>query len=702
MLRFVILLLVLGWASTATTAADAQKRIALLIGNQNYSTKVGPLQNPHSDVAIVGAALKSLGFQVAIKTDLDYRSLDAEIKRHIAAVRRGGPGTISFFYYSGHGAADPDTKINFLIPVDVENADDAELWTYSLNLNGIVEGLREQAPAATHYVVFDACRSELNLTRKGEKALAGKGFVPMSYTPGVLVAYATAPGRTASDVGNGAGPYARALAEELLRPGVEAMTMFRNVALRVHREIDQDPWMSSSTLPEMYFADDATPNKPASTPPVKQAPSSELERAWDVIKESTDVRDFEAFRRQYGKANAFYDLQAERRIAELKKAAAEARARAEDEARRRKEENAAAEKRAAEEAKRQAEAAAARKKAEIEAEAAKAQADAATKHKAEINAKTQAMLTEAEGVWATVKDTTEQSVLEAYIKQYGTTFYGSLARARIAGLKKAAAEQAEAEAKRQREESVAAQKRAAEEAKQLAEATAANKKAEKEAAAVQDCNQKEDNERRIRGCAELIHQYPQNAVAYNNRGIAYSHKKEYTLALSDYTKALEIDPNRAGTHHNRGLAYLATNQRDRASAEFKAALKVDPSMQASKDLLERIERSQLNGGVTFAFTNATDAKIHLKFFAQQSEWVWPNAKEVFVLNEHADHSVRLDCKIGGQICFGANSPGRSDDRWWGVGLDGKKACTKCCLMCGRRQDNTRSAWTLTDGASHAK
>ena len=46
------------------------------------------------------------------------------IKRHIQAVRREGEGTISFVYYSGHGAADPDTKINYLIPVDVTSAED--------------------------------------------------------------------------------------------------------------------------------------------------------------------------------------------------------------------------------------------------------------------------------------------------------------------------------------------------------------------------------------------------------------------------------------------------------------------------------------------------------------------------------------------------------------------------------------------------
>jgi hypothetical protein len=49
--------------------------------------------------------------------------------------------------------------------------------------------------------VFDACRNELNLTRKGKKALTDEGFVPLAYTPGVMVAYATAPGQTAAEPG---------------------------------------------------------------------------------------------------------------------------------------------------------------------------------------------------------------------------------------------------------------------------------------------------------------------------------------------------------------------------------------------------------------------------------------------------------------------------------------------------------------------
>jgi hypothetical protein len=296
------------------SVASAEARIALLIGNNGYSAKVGPLKNPHSDILLVGAALKAVGFNVTEIKDADYRSTEAAIKRHIAAVRREGQGAISFVYYSGHGAADPNTKINYLIPVDVANADDEELWNYSINLNTLVENLRAQAAGATHYVVFDACRNELNLTRKGQKALTEKGFVPMAYAPGVMIAYATAPGGTASDRGAGGGTYAKALAEEVMKPGVDSMLVFTRVARRVQQEIGQDPFLSASTMPEIYFAG----SNPAPQP---QPPGrSELERAWVFIKETHDQAQLEAFIREF--ADTPYAEMARARLEELKKSPA--------------------------------------------------------------------------------------------------------------------------------------------------------------------------------------------------------------------------------------------------------------------------------------------------------------------------------------------------------------------------------------------
>src|SRR5262245_59135643 len=179
--------------------------------------------------------------------DAGYKSIDTALKRHIQAVRSAGPGTLSFFYYSGHGAANPDTDINYLIPVDVKAVDD-DIWINAFELRDIVGKLQQQAPAV-HYVVFDACRDELKLS--GTRNLGRKGFVPEAFASGVMIAYATAPGRTASDRGDGSGPYARILTEEIVKPGVEAMTMFRNVALRVKNSIGQDPWLSASTLREV-------------------------------------------------------------------------------------------------------------------------------------------------------------------------------------------------------------------------------------------------------------------------------------------------------------------------------------------------------------------------------------------------------------------------------------------------------------------
>jgi Caspase domain len=208
-------------------------------------------------------------------------------------------------------------RINYLIPVDVANAEDEDLWNYSLNLNTVVENLRAQAPSATHYVVFDACRNELNLTRKGEKALSEKGFVPMAYTPGVMVAYSTAPGRTASDSGAGGGAYAKALAEEIVRPGVESMLVFTRVARRVQREIGQDPFLSASTMPEVYFATDAKVATVTQLPRVdSQIQASEAERAWALVKDTNNQSVLEAFVKQFG--DTIYSAIARARIKELK------------------------------------------------------------------------------------------------------------------------------------------------------------------------------------------------------------------------------------------------------------------------------------------------------------------------------------------------------------------------------------------------
>jgi uncharacterized caspase-like protein len=158
-------------------------------------------------------------------------------------VLKDAGGALSFFYYSGHGVANSDTQINYLIPIDVTDTDDNKVWYESFQQNAVIDLLSRQAPNATHYVVFDACRNELNMTGVSAKALGtAKGFVPINDTSGLLVAYATAPRKTASDVGEGGGPYAKVLADELVKPGIEAVSMFRNVQTRSACIASVTPW----------------------------------------------------------------------------------------------------------------------------------------------------------------------------------------------------------------------------------------------------------------------------------------------------------------------------------------------------------------------------------------------------------------------------------------------------------------------------
>jgi hypothetical protein len=78
-LRFVAVLLVL----LLPLGAHAEERFALLIGNQSYSEKIGPLKNRHNDIALVGAALEKVGFKVTRIEDAGYMAIDTALKRHI-------------------------------------------------------------------------------------------------------------------------------------------------------------------------------------------------------------------------------------------------------------------------------------------------------------------------------------------------------------------------------------------------------------------------------------------------------------------------------------------------------------------------------------------------------------------------------------------------------------------------------------------
>ncbi len=184
------------WFFVGAAAAQEPVRLALLIGNPGYAPSVGVLKNPHNDIAIVGEALGAQGFTLLPPVkDATRVQILGGIRELVRRLNQAGSGAVGFVYYSGHGAAEAQTNVNYLIPVDAQKPGTEAFWDEAVKLDEVLK-LLSGASGAAKFVVFDACRNELRLPYRG-----AKGFEPVREQPGLFVAYTTAPGQPASDEG---------------------------------------------------------------------------------------------------------------------------------------------------------------------------------------------------------------------------------------------------------------------------------------------------------------------------------------------------------------------------------------------------------------------------------------------------------------------------------------------------------------------
>ncbi len=71
---------------------------------------------------------------------------------------------------------------------------------------------------------------------------------------------------------------------------------------------------------------------------------------------------------------------------------------------------------------------------------------------------------------------------------------------------------------------------------------------------------------------------PGFAEAYNNRGDVYSREDNSPQALSDYNKAIEINPIIAKIYNNRGLIYYKLGNYTQALSDYSKAIEIDPKI----------------------------------------------------------------------------------------------------------------------------
>jgi tetratricopeptide (TPR) repeat protein len=74
----------------------------------------------------------------------------------------------------------------------------------------------------------------------------------------------------------------------------------------------------------------------------------------------------------------------------------------------------------------------------------------------------------------------------------------------------------------------------------------------------------------------LIRLVPDDARAYNNRGVAHGAKGERDEAIADFTKAIWLNPDYAGAYYGRSGQYDALRDYDKAVADCTEALRLKP------------------------------------------------------------------------------------------------------------------------------
>jgi len=226
-----------------------EKRLALVIGNADYKN-ASALQNPVNDARAIAVALRDVGFTVLPYYNSDLKTMKQAMDDFGAKLQEYN---IGLFYYAGHGMQ--VNGKNYLIPVDA-NMKVEQNVDYDCVDAGRLLGKMESANTSTNIVILDACRDNpFARSWSGRSAGQGSGLAFMNAPSGSVVAYATAPGKTASDGTGKNGLYTEALLQYIKVPNLSLEDFFKYVRVEVENKSNktQVTWEASSLKGNFYF-----------------------------------------------------------------------------------------------------------------------------------------------------------------------------------------------------------------------------------------------------------------------------------------------------------------------------------------------------------------------------------------------------------------------------------------------------------------
>lgn len=154
-------------APTSPAQPAVGRRLALLVGNNDYAYPIPPLETPIADVSKVAELLaQQFGYEPVVVKNAGQAQIIAALNRIAAEAR---PEDSILLFYAGHGYLMDDIKMGFWIPADA-SVKTAKGWIS----NGDIAKLLAAIPARQLILVSDSCFSG-TLTR--EQKIADDGLV---------------------------------------------------------------------------------------------------------------------------------------------------------------------------------------------------------------------------------------------------------------------------------------------------------------------------------------------------------------------------------------------------------------------------------------------------------------------------------------------------------------------------------------------
>ncbi len=286
-----------------------------MIGNSAYKSPGLDIPNARNDAEDTAAALKALGFDVLLATDVDLAAASKAIQQ-FARMSIGADATL--FYFAGHAVQYQGE--NYLLPVDAEVRDEISLPFETIAVDNIRSALDRSN--GVKIMVLDACRTNPVSERLAQIASAAPPFNSSSMRACARAAcsgstsrrassspISTSPGDVALDGQDRNSPFTKAFLRRLNEPGLEIETMFRRIAADVSAATGgrQRPETYVSLVSEYYLNQDDS-------------------IAWDKIKGTDDPNVLNDFLERY--PSSFYAIAARYRLEALQRAIAAAKAQA--------------------------------------------------------------------------------------------------------------------------------------------------------------------------------------------------------------------------------------------------------------------------------------------------------------------------------------------------------------------------------------